>query len=305
MRTRSTILSTTALAATLAIALTACSNTPPKSEEPPADEHVYSAGDLTLEDRPEKIVSLSATATEMLFAIDAGEQVTAVDSTSNYPESAPRTELDAFTPNVESIAGYEPDLVVISNDQQDILAKLEEAKVPVYFAPAAATLDDTFQQINDLGELTGHADEAETLATQMEADIDKLVDDMPDIDESMSVYYELSSDLYSLTSNTFAGSLLKEAGLDNIADEADDAADTGGYPQLSAEFVLDANPDIIFVTTGGEKAAKELAGRSGWKSVNAVKDKNVVAIDDDIASRWGPRVVDLMAAITEAVAKAA
>lgn len=303
MRIRSQLLAA-GVAAALAVTLTACSDSDP-AEQTPQSGNQYAAGDLTLDARPEHIVSLSAAATEMLFAIDAGDQVTAVDQTSNYPDGVPTTDLDAFTPNVEAIAGYEPDLVVLSHDQEDIVAKLAEVNIPVYYAPAATTVDDTYQQITDLGALTGHSDEAETLTTQMAGTIDELVGGLPQTDEPLSVYYELDPNLYSLTSQTFAGSLLALAGLENIADAADDAEATGGYPQLSQEFVLDADPDLIFVTVGGEEAVEELLDRDGWDTVSAVKNHNVVALDEDIASRWGPRIVDLMGDITDAVVQAA
>ncbi|MGH8879761.1 MAG: ABC transporter substrate-binding protein, partial [Stackebrandtia sp.] len=268
---RSRILSVAAATIALGFVAAACGDSAPESD---SSDHSgqYTAGDLSLDARPEHIVSLSATATEMLYAIDAGDQVTAVDITSNYPESVPATDLDAFTPNVEAIAGYEPDLVVVSHDQDDIIAKLGEVKLPVYFAPAAVTLDDTYQQINDLGALTGHPDEAETLSSQMDADINDATGRLPDEGEPLTAYYELDAGLFSLTSDTFAGSLLERAGLSNIADEADDAAETGGYPQLSAEFVVDADPDVIFVSTGGEDAAAELAKRDGWDTITAVKN---------------------------------
>jgi len=288
-----------AVTVTLAGVLAACGQSEPDQVDEAADSP-YTAGDLVLPDKPERIISLSGTTTEMLFAIGAGDQVEAVDMLSTYPADAPVTDLDAFTPNVESITGYEPDLVVLSHDQDDIIQKLTDVEVPVYYAPAAITLDDTYQQIADLGALTGNDAAAETLNKEIGTQIDELVADLPERDEPLTAYYELDSSLYSMTSDTFAGSLMKLSGVENIADAADDAAATGGYPQLSAEFVLDSNPDLIFVS--GDEAVGDVTGRDGWESVTAVADGNVIALDPDVASRWGPRVVDLMTAITVAVA---
>lgn len=285
-----------AVAATLA--LTACGDAPEKKDTGDA----YSAGGVTLGAKPEKIVSLSAAGTEMLFAIGAGDQVEAADATSNYPKDAPKTDLDAYNPNVESIAGYEPDLVVVSHDQKDIREKLEEAEIPTYYAPAAANLSDTYAQIEDLGKLTGHAKEAEKLTGDMADEIDEMLADLPERDAKLSAYYELDDQYFSLTSDTFAGSLLAEAGLTNIADEAKDAKETGGYPQLSDEYILDADPDLIF--TAGGVTGEQVADRQGWDTLTAVEDGQVTELNPDIASRWGPRVVDLMRDITDAVAEA-
>lgn len=291
-----------AVAVSLAGVLAACGGQPDSDSATEDTDSPYSAGDLTLPDKPEKIVSLSGTTTEMLFAIGAGDQVEAVDMLSTYPPEAPVTELDAFVPNVEAITGYEPDLVVLSHDQDDIIGQLEEVAVPVYYAPAAVTLDDTYQQISDLGALTGNDDAAATLNDDIATGIEKLVADLPDREDPLTAYYELDGELFSLTSDTYAGSLLQLAGLENIADEAADAAETGGYPQLSPEFVLDSDPDLIFVS--GEDAATDVASRDGWDTVSAVADGNVIVLDPDVASRWGPRVVELMEAVTAAVAAA-
>ncbi|ADD45947.1 ABC transporter substrate-binding protein [Stackebrandtia nassauensis] len=286
------------VAAVATLALTACADAPSEEKDGGGD---YAAGGVTLDAKPDKIVSLSATATEMLFAIDAGDQVEAVDSTSNYPKDAPKTDLDAFNPNVESIAGYEPDLVVVSHDQEGIRDKLKEAKIPTYYAPAAASLDDSYEQIEDLGALTGHRKDAKKLTGDIESEIDTMVEQLPSREDKPTVYYELDDDHYTLTSDTFAGSLLKKAGLVNIADGVEGAEETGGYPKLTGEFILSENPDFVFATGG--QTVKDVTGRQGWDSLEAVKKKQVYSLDADVSSRWGPRVVDLMRDITDAVAK--
>lgn len=289
-----------AVAVSLAGTLAACGGgSDADSTNETAIDSPYSAGDLTLSEKPENIVSLSGSTTEILFAIGAGDQVTAVDVQSTYPPEAPMTDLDAFVPSAEAITEYTPDLVVLSHDQDDIIAQLETLEVPVYYAPAAVSLDDTYRQISDLGALTGNDEAATALNDDIAAGIEDALATIPENDEPLSVYYELDGELYTLTSDTYAGSLLELAGLENIADEAADAAETGGYPQLSAEFVLDSDPDVIFVS--GEEAVGDVMSRDGWETVSAVADGNVVALDPDVASRWGPRVVELMEAVATAV----
>jgi iron complex transport system substrate-binding protein len=270
----------------------------------PAAGFPATVGSLTLDKRPERIVSLSATATEMLYAAGAGRQVVAVDENSTFPANAPKTDLSAYKPNAEAIVKHQPDLVILSDDREDIVAQLKTLRVPTLLAPAAVTLDDTYQQINDIGTITGHRDEAKALAEQIKADIDKLAKDVPKRTPALTFYYELDQNFYSIGSKTFIGSLFTMVGLVNIAD-ARTTADNQ-YPQLAAEVIVKANPDLIFLadTKCCGQSSQTVAARPGWSSIDAVRDRGVVALDDDVASRWGPRVVDLLRAITDAVAKA-
>jgi iron complex transport system substrate-binding protein len=262
-------------------------------------------GSLTLDQRPERIVSLSPTATEMLFAIDAGPQVTAADDQSNHPAGAPRSELSSFKPNAEAIAAKNPDLVVLSDDLDKIVDQLTALKIPVYHAPAAKSLADTYLQIGALGALTGHPAEAAALAERMKADIAKIVQGVPKRTQPLSYYYELDPTLYSVTSRTFIGSLLATLGLANVADAADPDGKKGGYPQLSQEALVGADPDLIFLadTRCCKQSAATVRARTGWSGITAVRSGQIVALDDDIASRWGPRVVDLVRSAADAVAK--
>jgi cobalamin transport system substrate-binding protein len=262
-------------------------------------------GSLTLAQQPAKIVSLSPTATEMLYAIGAGKQVVAVDDQSNYPTDAPRSNLSGFKPNAESVAAKSSDLVVLSNDTNSIVAQLGKLKIPVYLAPAAKTVDDTYAQITNLGKLTGHAGEAADLVKRMKDDIGKIVKDLPQRSKRLTYYHELDPTFYTVTSKTFLGSLYAMAGLDNIADPADASGAAGGYPQISAEAIVKANPDLIFLadTKCCGQNAGTVAKRPGWSGITAVQKGHVQPLDDDIASRWGPRIVDLMRAIADAVAK--
>ncbi len=248
---------------------------------------------------PRRIVSLSPTATEMLFAIGAGDQVVAVDSNSNYPAEAPRTDLSAFQPNIEAIAGYKPDLVVYSDDPGELKAGLDRLGIPVLHQPAATGLDDTYAQLAQLGQATDHADEAARVAASMRAEIAKIAAARPE--RPLTYYHELDKNLYTATSKTFIGQLYGQLGLRNIADAAD--KDATGYPQLSAEYVIKADPDLIFLadTKCCGQSAKTVAARDGWDELTAVRTGGVVELDDDVASRWGPRVVDFLKTVAAKV----
>ncbi|WP_106399368.1 ABC transporter substrate-binding protein [Actinocorallia populi] len=261
-------------------------------------------GTVTLPAAAGRIVSLSPTGTEMLFAIGAGERVVAADDYSTYPEEAPRTELSSYQPNAEAVAGYKPDLVVLSNDQNGILAALEKLKIPVLLEPAAARLDDSYDQITDLGAATGHEKQAADLVADMKKRIDAAVKAAPD-GTGLTYYHELDTSLYTVTSKTFVGQVYSLFGLENIADAADKQG--GGYPQLSAEALLEADPGLIFLShpKGTGESADSAAKRPGWSGLSAVKDGNVFTLDDDVASRWGPRLPDLIEDISAAVEQAA
>ncbi len=260
------------------------------------------AGEVTIESRPERIVSMSATSTEVLYAIGAGDQVVAVDSFSNYPEEAPITDLSAFTPNVEAIADYDPDLVFLSFDPGELVAGLEALGIPTILHGTAFSIEDAYIQWEQTGAATGHIAEAAAVVAETQLTIDALYDDTPDSADGLSYYYELDDTYFTATSSSFIGQLLAGTGLVNIADAAPDP-DGFGYPQLSAEYIIDTNPDLILLadTICCGQNAETVAARPGWETIAAVTDGGVVELDDDIASRWSPRIVDLLVAVTEAV----
>jgi iron complex transport system substrate-binding protein len=263
-------------------------------------------GEVTLDARPEAIVSLSPTATEMLFAIGAGPQVVAVDALSNYPDDAPVTDLSGFEPNVEAIAGEQPDLVVTDGSAAGLTDSLEALDITVLELPAAVTFDDVYAQIEALGSATGHPEDASALIEQMQADIDTIVADLPPEAEGLTYYHELDDALYTVTSTTFIGQVYGLLGLENVADPADEGGGAGGYPQLSVEFLIAADPDLIFLadTVCCGQNAETVAARAGWDVMSAVQAGNVIPLDDDTASRWGPRVVDFLRAVADGVGQA-
>ena len=292
----------------------ACSSSSSSSEttvvvETTVSENVYpvTAGGITLEAQPMRIVSLSPTHTEMLYAIGAGEQVVAVDEYSNFPAEAVAlgTKLSGYEPNVESIAGYEPDLVVISYDPGNLVEQLNALDIPVYIGNGASSLEQAYEQIEQLGALTGHLDVAVQLTSQMKADIDAAVaassESVTTAGEPISYFYELDNTYYTVTSNTFVGQIFKMFGLENIADGVEEGND---YPQLSSEVIVSSNPTMIFLadTKCCAQTPETVAVREGWQKMDAVVNKSIVQLDDDVASRWGPRVVDLVKSISDALA---
>lgn len=258
---------------------------------------------VTIEERPEQIVSLSATSTEVLFAIGAGDQVVAVDDQSDHPPEAPVTDLSGFTPNVEAIVAYEPDLVIAGFDPGELVSGLEALDIDVLFHDAPADLDGAYDQWRQLGEVTGHLDEATALVDETADEIDTLVAQVSEPEEPLTYFHELDDTLFTATSDTFIGQIYSLAGLENIADGADPG---NSYPQLSAEFVVEADPDFIFLGDSEccGQSLETVAARPGWASITAVESGQVIPLDDDIVSRWGPRITEFLALVVEAVSSA-
>ena len=246
---------------------------------------------------PHRIISLSPTITEDLFAIGAGKQVVAVDQDSNYPRRVPRTSLSGYTPNVEAIAGYHPDLVLISYNPSGFAAQLRQLGIKVVNVPAANDLKQAYREILQVGRLTGHTKGAADVVGSMKTRLAAIIRSVPASRRHLRVYHELDPTYYTATSTTFIGSIYKLFGFTDIADAADSTG--GGYPQLSAEYIIQQNPQIIVLadTKCCQQTGATVAARSGWSTIAAVKHGRVVGVDDDVASRWGPRIVQFARAV--------
>lgn len=247
---------------------------------------------LTIEARPTSIVSLSPTATESLWAIGAADQVVAVDRQSNYPDGVPTTDLSGYEPNVEAILAKSPDLVVAPSDSGDLVASLAKAGVPTLILPAATTIDEAYSQIERLGVATGHPAEATTLVGQMQQQIKAAVAKAPPA-QGLTYFHELDPTLFTVSGNTFIGEVYGLFGMTSIADQAKGGDD---YPKLSAEFVVDADPDVVMLadTECCGMTVKKAGQRAGWEQMTAVREHHVFVLDKDISSRWGPRLVDFV-----------
>ena len=270
-----------------------------------ADVYPVTVGDLTLEAQPTRIISLSPSATEMLYAIGAGSQVVAVDEYSDFPAEAVAlgTKLSGFEPNIEAISGYTPDLVIISYDPGSLVEQLGTLNIPVFIAGAAMSLENVYEQIEQLGVLTGRSQAAIEVSKTLQTSIEDAVASVKFTDPPLSYFFELDDTYYSVTSNTFIGQIFNLFGMRNIADNVESGND---YPQLSAEVIVSSDPDFIFLadTKCCAQNATTVAARDGWGGLKAVTANQIVELDDDIASRWGPRVLDLITAIRDAVATA-
>ena len=296
-----------ALAATLSVLAVALASTTLASSTAAAPRSfpvtvTAANGKVTVTRRPTRIVSLSPTSTESLFAIGAGRQVIAVDDQSDYPKSAPRTRLSGFTPNVEAIAAYRPDLVVVASDPKDLVASLEKLGIPVVQHNAATTIRGAYQQIRQLGALAGRAPAAAALVARMKHEIARVVARRKRVGSGASVYHELDPTFFSATSNTFVGRVYSLFGLRNIADAAPGGSD---YPQLSPEYIVASNPDLVVLADSVccGQTADTVASRPGWSGIEAVRRRAILRVHDSIASRWGPRLVNFVRAVGTALGR--
>lgn len=281
------------LVLTGAVLLAACGGDDDSSDSTSVDTSA-------VEQEAQRIVSLSPTHTEILYAIGAGDQVVAVDSMSNFPADAAITDLSSYEPNVEAIAAFDPDLVVIGDDFTGLADQLAAIGVESWVSSAPVSLDEAYAQIVDLGSAVGRSEAASELADSMKADIEEIITGAAQLPEGTSYFLELDDTLFSVTSNTFVGSIFDMFGLRNIADATEGDTD---YPQLSAEFIVSQDPTLIFLadTKCCGASAETVAARPGWDVLSAVINGHVFGLDDDIASRWGPRLVDFVAAIADAL----
>lgn len=252
---------------------------------------------------PKRIISLSPSATETLFAIGAGKQVIAVDDLSNYPSNAPITKLSAFSPNVEALLNYKPDLIILNADATkalEVKAALEKLKIAVFLEKAPDNLKQAYAEVTALGRATGNLSGAQSTISAMKSRITTAIKSAKK-SKPITFFHELDNTLYSATSDTFIGKVYKDFNLKNIADPAA-SADSAGYPQLQSEYLIKANPRVIFLADAqyGESITT-LATRPGWNGIAAVKNKDVVALPEDIPSRWGPRLADFYEFIAKSI----
>jgi iron complex transport system substrate-binding protein len=252
---------------------------------------------------PHRIVSLSPTVTEDLFALGAGKQVIAVDQDSNFPRRAPRTKLSGFTPNTEAIAKYHPDLVFISYNPGNFASQLRQLGIKVVNVAAANDLPQAYREILRLGALTGHTKGAQAVVDGMKTRLAAIVRSVPGSRRHLRVYHELDPTYYTATSKTFIGSIYRLFGFRDIADPADSPG--SHYPQLSGEFIVQHNPQLIVLadTKCCQQTEATVSARPGWSTLAAVQHHRVVGVDDDIASRWGPRIVQFARAVARIARK--
>ena len=171
-------------------------------------------------------------------------------------------------------------------------------EVPTLLLGTAASLDDSYAQLETLGAATGHIGEAAEVVSEMQVGIDDILA-ATSIPPGTSFYHEVDPTFYSASSSSFLGQVYALLGMENIADEAD--PDGFGFPQLASEYIVSADPDLIFLADSSMGVTPEsLSERPGWAEMTAVQSGAVAVLDEYLASNWGPRVVELLQSIADA-----
>lgn len=272
----------------------------PTEEPEPASEVMTFVDDLgnTLEftEYPQAILSISPSTTEILFALGAGEQVVGRDDASVYPEEAlDVTSVGAFWGDLptETILALEPDLIlaaeIISEEQAQALKDLG---LNIYWQANPDNYEELWDNLREIAALTGHEDEAENLIVDLDARVKTVQEVVAPISEIPSVFYELDAtdptNPWTSGSGTFIDYIITEAGGTNVAAELD-----GEYAQISSEELLATNPTVILLADALYGVTVEsVSARPGWDVIAAVENGAIYAIDPNIMSVPGPRLVD-------------
>lgn len=294
------------LVAAFAVVASACGGGGSKSASPTATSAPQSAfpltidgsdgQKLTLSQAPHRIVSLSAHFTDILCALGAGDQLVAVEKYANCPAGGhAKPELDAYQPNLEAIASYQPDLVYVFSDTGNLVEALRRTNTNVLYLNLPTSLSGVLDQIDLFGKLTGHAAEAASLEKSLKGRIDAVTQKLTDVTTGPKVYHELDSTYYSASPDSFVGDFYKTLKADNIT-----AGATDEYPQLSAEVIVQRNPDVIVMADEGQGVtADSVAARPGWGAINAVKNHRICSLDPSLVSQPGTKIADALEALAK------
>jgi cobalamin transport system substrate-binding protein len=259
---------------------------------------------VVLEQPPERIVSVSPACTEILFALGLGDKVVGVTEYCNYPEeAAQKPKIGTFTtPNLESIITLKPDLVLATGGvQKDLLDRMEQLGLAVY-AVDASTFDGTVKDIRNVGDLTGTSSAAEAIAKDMEDRAEVIAKDVADRQAAGSVsprvFYEIfyENNVWTAGSGSVISDLINRAGGVNIAD-----VQASDYYEFSVERLMADNPDVYLVGSGSMSNPGDVKARSGWERLDAVKNGRLYVVSDDLVYRTGPRLIDGLEAIYDAL----
>jgi iron complex transport system substrate-binding protein len=248
-------------------------------------------GTVQIPSRPDRILSLSASATQMLYAIGAGPQVVGVDKYSTYPPRAPRTKFTGYESSAEDYLYLRPDLVILAFETGTLLQQLKTLHIPALLLLPATGVPGVDSQLAALGIATGHEAAASSVASSLGQDLTAATRGAGNAGRGKTYYVEVDPTYYTATSNTFVGAELSLFGMRNIADAAGHGS---AYPQVSAEYILKENPDYVFLadTVCCQQTATTFAKRPGFSTLRAVLLHHVIGVNDSVAAQWGPHTIE-------------
>ena len=243
---------------------------------------------------PKSIVALSPSAAEILFTIGAGDQVAAVSEFTDYPpEAAAKPVVGGFdgkTLSIETIMSFKPDLVYLTEGMHNFLIATPEANGIAYYLSKGDSIASVETEILEVGKLTGHEKEAAKVVEDMESKLAKAAKARKN-SKPVKVYWEVWNSPYmSIGASSFINDVIRAAGGENIFCDLKDA-----YPMVSEETIISRLPAVILIPSSTGQAAYSVGLRNGWAGLPAVKNSRVFVVDDNVYTRPGPRVADVVA----------
>lgn len=297
-----------ALVMILAIALVSC-NKKDKVEENLVVDDVENIDEIKVEDNfgrvfisekpAEKVVSLSPSNTEILFALGLDDEIIGVTTSCNYPEKALEKEkIGGYSDvNLEKIIELNPDLVVVSGEgDPDIINRLAESDIQVLgYDPK--NIDEIIDSIISIGQATGKNEEAKEITEEIIMGKDEVLSKIEGI-EPVKTIYEIWHDPITVAgSGSFIDSLIKLANGINIADQAE-----GEYPIFDVETLIEEDPQVYLLSTdAADDVIEGIGSRPGFSEIDAIKNDRVYVIDADTTMRPGPRIIEALQMIAEAL----
>ncbi len=253
--------------------------------------------EIDIEKPAEKIISLAPSMTETIFALGAGDRLVGVTSYCNYPEEAQEIDQigDFEGPNLERVIEKSPDAVVALSMGEDERSKLEDAGIKV-FLQDPQNLDEVLDNIKNIGIILGLQEEAETLTSNMVSKKESIKEKVGNF-ESKKVFYEVWSEpLMTAGPGSILHELINLSNGENIAYDAKSI-----YPEYSLELLIDRNPEVYLTADDGFKTVEDIKNRSGYENITAIKENNIYMLHPDIVSRTGPRIIDGLEMIAQAI----
>lgn len=260
--------------------------------------------DVVIDKKPEKIVSLIPSNTEIAYALGLGKEVVGVSDFDNYPKDVTKKEkIGGQEVNLEKIISLKPNLVLAhastAHNSKEGLQQLKDAGITVLTVNDAQNFDQVYNSILMVGKATGETKKAEELVTSMKEKLADIKEKAAGIKEKKKVLVEVQSspDIYTTGKNTFMDEMLGSINAENIV------TDQEGWIKIDQEAIIKRNPDVILTTDGSsvKDPVKHILSRKGWENVNAIKNKQVISVDSDRVTRSGPRIIEGVEDLAKAI----
>lgn len=262
--------------------------------------------EVVIEEKPEKIISLIPSNTEIVYALDSGDAIVGVTDFDNYPEEAMSKEkVGGIEFNIEKMISLKPDLVLAPGSTADTakegLQQLKDAGIAVVVVNDAQSFEEVYQSIEMIGKSIGETEKAAELVDSMKNSFTELKKKAESIkpEEQKTVFVEVSPEpeIYTAGNHTFINEMLELIGAKNAA------GDMEGWPKVDPEVMVERNPDVIVTTYGyyTEKPVEKVLARKGWNNVKAVKDQQVFDVHSDLVTRSGPRLAEGAEVLAKAI----